>query len=149
MNKLIIIAWIMGSAWWAQAQEASFSVTLSADTIGLGDHLEVTFSLENARGSKFEAPEFEGFQVVGGPNTASQISIVNGEMTQVSSYTFFLEPLDIGQYYIQPAVILADGKPMETELKSVFVFPDGSAPQKKEAVPEKSAPSKKRPIIKM
>lgn len=149
MRKLIIISLLLGSACWAQAQESHFSVTLSSDTIGLGERLEITFTLKNARGSLFEPPEFEGFRVVGGPNTSSQITIVNGEMTQVSSYSYILEPLDIGQYYIQPAGIVADGSPLETELKSVWVFSDGTLPKKKEIRPENSAPSKKRPIIKM
>jgi len=149
MRKQILIGFFLAVASWGYGQEVSFEVSLSADTIGIEDVLEVSFSLKNARGSAFEAPEFEGFRIVGGPNTSSQMTIINGEITQTSSYSFILEPLDIGEYYIQPAGIIADGEPLETELKTVWVFSEGGVKKKKSKEANKKAPSKKRTIIKM
>ena len=150
---------------WIAAQDAAFSVSLSADTIGLNNRLEVTFTLNNARGSSFEPPVFEGFRLVSGPNMASQFSLVNGAMSSSVSYSYILEPMDVGQYYIQPASIEADGRVLETNLAEDWVFPEWDGPARLRSAedndfwflnppmprePEPDArPKKKRPIIKM
>jgi hypothetical protein len=146
---------------WIAAQDAAFSVSLSADTIGLNNRLEVTFTLTNARGSSFEPPVFEGFRQVSGPNVASQFSLVNGSMSSSVSYTYVLEPMDVGQYYIQPASIETDGRVLETKLAEVWVFPEWDAPDRLQPAPDRdfwfldppaqpeTKPKKKRPITKM
>ena len=137
----------MLSCGWALAQETAFTVTLSADTIGLNNRLEVTFSLKNAQGAHFEPPVFEGFRLVGGPNTSSQFSMINGSVTRTISYTYILEPREPGQYFIQPASIEAEGKVLETELKEVWVLAGKrEAPLREEEAP---APKKNRPITKL
>lgn len=136
---------------WVNAQEVDFSVLLSADTIGLDSRLEVTFTLKNAQGARFEPPQFEGFRLLAGPNTSSQFSIVNGEMSSTVSYSYILAPMEVGQYYIQPAFIEAGGKMLETGLKEVWVFPEWDTPsrRKSDKSPAPEAPKARRPIVKM
>lgn len=138
----------MLSCGWATAQQAEFTVTLSADTIGLNNRLEVTFTLKNAQGARFEPPTFEGFRLAGGPNTSSQFSMVNGNVTRSISYSFILEPLEPGQFFIQPASIEAEGKVLETALREVWVLAGAgeTAPRQDTTVP---LPKKTRPITKM
>lgn len=154
MKKTTIFALaMMLLAGWVNAQEIEFSVSLSADTIELNNRLEVTFTLKNAQGARFEPPQFEGFRLLAGPNTSSQFSIVNGKTSSSVSYSYILEPLEEGQYYIQPAFIDAGGKTLETALREVWVVPGGKAPaeENRNTRPGESfeKPAPRRPITKM
>ncbi|HQU59953.1 MAG TPA: BatD family protein, partial [Saprospiraceae bacterium] len=74
------------------AQEnARFSVEVSSDSILMGNYFKVVFTLENANGEQFEAPLFQGFDVVSGPSFSSSISVINGQTSQKVSYTYYLQ----------------------------------------------------------
>lgn len=108
-----------------QAQEgARFTVEVSTDSILFGNYFKVTFSLENAKGGEFSAPDFSEFHVVSGPNQASSMSIVNGEVTQSISYAYYLEPKDIGNFYIEPASVAVGNEIMETQPIEIMVVPN-------------------------
>lgn len=124
MKKLILLSLFLGVAGWGLAQSASFKVQLSTDSLLLGNYTEVSFTLENANGRNFQAPSFEGFQIVGGPNQSSSFSMVNGAVSQSLSYTYYIEPLEIGNYYIEPASIETDEGILETQPIEVIVVPN-------------------------
>ncbi|MCI5080080.1 MAG: BatD family protein [Saprospiraceae bacterium] len=108
-----------------QAQEGSkFTVTISTDSILLGNYFMVTFTLENAEGSNFQPPVFEGFNVISGPNTSSSFSMINGDVTQSVAYSYYLEPMDVGSYYIAPASIDLEDRVLETLPLEVNVYPN-------------------------
>jgi len=107
--------------------EPTFEVKISKSSILLGNYFEVTFSLKNAKGAKFEAPSFNEFEIVSGPNQSSSISIVNGVTTQSVSYTYYLKPREVGVFYVAPAFIQADGETLSTEPIEINVLenPEG------------------------
>jgi hypothetical protein len=84
---LAIPTLIMGQ----QESAQSFEIQVSTDTILLGNFFEVRFLVQNAKGA-FDPPAFTDFDVVGGPNQSSSMSIVNGVSSQSSSYSYFLKP---------------------------------------------------------
>lgn len=103
---------------------ATFSVEVSSDSILMGNYFKVTFSLESAGGKDFQPPLFEGFDVMSGPNYSSSFRMANGEVTQSVSYTYYLRPRDVGNYYIEPASIAVGEKVLETTPVSVTVVPN-------------------------
>lgn len=105
-------------------ENARFTVKVSMDSILYGHYFQAVFTLENAKGENFQAPSFEDFQVVSGPNFSSSFSMINGEVTQSVSYTFYLEPKEIGNYYIQPASISVGEQMLETEPLEILVVPN-------------------------
>jgi len=107
-----------------QAQDTIFETTLSIDSLLMDNTITITFSLKNATGSAFEAPDFEGFQIVGGPNQSSSYSMMNGTVSQELSFSYILLPEDIGNYFIQPAYIEVDGKTLETAPLEIIVYPN-------------------------
>lgn len=107
-----------------KAQEAKFTVEVSADSILMGNYFQVTFSIENGNAKNFEAPNFQGFAIVGGPNQSSSISIVNGVSSQSMSYTYYLEPQEEGLFYIEPANVEIDGLILETLPIAIKVAPN-------------------------
>lgn len=105
-------------------QAPKFTVEVSTDSVLWGNRLKVTFTLENASGAQFDAPDFPDFDIVGGPNMSSSFSFVNGVSSQSVSYTYYLEPKDIGVFYIQPAAIEAGGQVLETLPVKIMVAPN-------------------------
>jgi len=125
MRNLILTCFLsLGVFAIVSGQDAQFSIAVSNDSILLGNHFEVTFTMENTNGRNFQTPDFKGFQIVGGPSQSSQMSIINGEMTQKKSWTYYLEPSDIGNYYIEPASIETDDGILETAPIEVLVVPN-------------------------
>jgi hypothetical protein len=109
----------------AQDKPVKFTVQVSTDSILMGNYFEVKFTLENANGQNFEAPDFnDHFKVVSGPNHSTSMSIVNGNMTQSMTITYYLEPKDVGAFYILPASVQAGDKTLETSPMEVLVVPN-------------------------
>ncbi len=109
----------------AQDKPAKFTVTVSTDSILMNNYFEVKFTLENAKGSNFEAPDFSPhFKVVSGPNHSTSMSIINGDVTQSMTITYYLEPQEIGAYYILPANVRTGDKVLETAPLEVVVIPN-------------------------
>ena len=104
--------------------EARFTIEISTDSILLGNYFEVKFTLENAKGDHFEPPTFRDFFLKGGPNTASSMSIINGEVSQTITYSYYLEPKDIGNFWVEPASIVVGDDILETQPVEVVVFPN-------------------------
>lgn len=132
MKRLLNIScFLMFFIFQAQAKavqtEPQFSIEVSKTSVLLGNYIEVTFTLKNADGNKFEAPTFNGFDIVGGPNQSSSFSMVNGVTTQSSSYSYFIQPKDVGNFYVEPAFIEVEGKTLETQPIEIVVLenPDG------------------------
>lgn len=120
LSTLFVLA-ILGAA---VAQEVKFSVSVSSDSILVGNYLELKYTIENTQPNGFEPPSFADLEVVGGPNTSTSISIVNGEMTQSASFTYYLRPPDIGAYTIPPAFLKTDESGIETPPIEIYVLPN-------------------------
>ncbi|WP_317046278.1 BatD family protein [Flavobacterium sediminis] len=88
----------------ALAQEAKFEAKLSKSSLGLNEKLQVTFSI-NQDGDNFQAPSFDGFNVVGGPFQSTNFSWVNGVKSFNRSYSFVLQPKQKGTLTIKSATI--------------------------------------------
>jgi hypothetical protein len=101
-------------------KEANFTIEISSDTIGLDGSLEVTFNIENAKLKKFNPPNFDGFEVQG-PSQSSMTSIVNGEVSQKMSYTYYLTPNKKGHFTIGEASAELDKGVLTTEKKDIQV----------------------------
>jgi hypothetical protein len=126
MKKLLLIISILGPlSIWGQT-DASFSVAISNDTVGLNGVVEVTFTLENAPNKQFAPPDFDGF-VAQGPSTSMMTSITNGSMKQTASYTFYLTPRAIGSFKIGSVSLNIDGNVLKTEEKTVIVVAHSDA----------------------
>ena len=108
----------------AQAQEPAFKVSINVDSVLMGNRFEVSFTLENAQGQTFRAPDFNNFQVVSGPNQSSSFSMVNGTVSQSLTYSYYLEPKEVGSYYIEEASIDIDGETLYTLPLEVWVLPN-------------------------
>lgn len=121
MKKIVLIIAILGPlSIWGQ-KDATFNVSLSSDTVGLGGSIEVVFTLENTPNKQFIPPNFDGFNVQG-PSTSMMTSINNGDMKQTMSYTFYLSPRAVGNFKIGAVSLNTEGGVLKTEEKTIVVL---------------------------
>jgi hypothetical protein len=125
-NIFIGFCFLVTFTFGANAQNIKVSVELSSDTVLIGNYLRVKFTLENSSAS-FEAPAFKGFRVISGPNVSSSMNFINGKLSQKISYEYYLDPEDVGQYFIEEAYFVSDIETFATEPLEIYVLlnPDG------------------------
>ena len=129
---MCIVALLAAIASWASSPvsfEASAPLLVAA---GENFRIEFTVNAEPERNS-FEAPTFEGFQLVAGPVTSrgSNMYIVNGSMekTEYHTYTYVLQGSAKGKYTIGSAAIAVDGKSYRTQPVTIEVVDEGGSQQ--------------------
>lgn len=126
---LLLVAIFSTLTSWAQV-----SFTVAAPTpVAVGSPFRAEFSIDSEpdRGS-FNAPSFEGFEVIAGPSVSTGHSVqwINGKQTSSynCTYTFVLMPVEEGIFTIAPATISAGGKSYSTEpLKIEVIKEQGSS----------------------
>ena len=123
MSRFVFVTGLLFGALGLMAQEINLKVEVSSDSLLYGNYFEVRFTIENAAGD-FEAPDFDGFEVLSGPNTSSSFSMINGKVTQKASYAYVLRPVREGILYIHPAVFRTGGEVLETEPLLIQVHPN-------------------------
>ena len=125
---LVAIALLSTVAAWAQV---SFTVDAPA-LVALGSNFRVEFSVdaEPEKGS-FEAPSFEGFDVLAGPSisTGHSIQFINGRQSASynCTYTYVLMPQAAGSYTIGSAAIKVDGTSYSTKPLPIEVIVEKGA----------------------
>ena len=108
MVKKILILFLAISSFVLSAQ-VNFEATVSKSKLALNERLRIDFVM-NQNGDNFSPPEFENFQIIGGPNQSIKTSYVNGERKFSKTYSYFLKPLKKGKLKINQASIEIDGE---------------------------------------
>ena len=96
--------------------QVNFEAKVSKNKLGLNERLRIDFVM-NENGDNFTPPNFENFQIIGGPNQSIKTSYVNGEQSFSKTYSYFLKPLKKGRIVIYQASVTID----EEEYKSLPV----------------------------
>ncbi len=98
----------------AQQGQVRFEAFCNAKQVVPGSFFEVKFTLKNANGTNFRAPDFKNFRVVAGPSTSMSTSIINGKVSKEMGYSYTLQPLKTGKFAIGSASIKVNGKMLKT-----------------------------------
>lgn len=94
---ILIVSFACTAGLYSQQSEVMIKVK---DTVNVGTPFSLEIELKNIHGT-FKTPEFQGLRLVGGPNTSSSFSFINGETTSTSTHTYFLMADDPGSYLIK------------------------------------------------
>ncbi len=100
-----------------------FRASTDAEKLFQDSYLTVVFELKNAEGNSFSPPDFDGFDIVGGPSSQNSTRIINGQRSSSYSITYELRPKRSGQIVIDPATILVRGKKVTSNSLSINVLP--------------------------
>ena len=107
VRKLFTILLIFNS--FILFSQIKFDASVSKSKLGLNERLRIDFVM-NQNGDNFSPPNFENFQIIGGPNQSIKTSYVNGERSFSKTYSYFLKPLKKGNLKISQASIEIDGE---------------------------------------
>ena len=102
------------------SSQVKFDASVSKSKLGLNERLRVDFVM-NENGDNFSPPNFENFQVIGGPNQSIKTSYVNGERSFSKTYSYFLKPLKKGNLKITQASIEIEGEIYKSLPLEVFI----------------------------
>jgi hypothetical protein len=103
---LVLAALALG----APAAQAAFTVRSEVDArrVGVEDQIQLTITIEGTGApDDVPLPALVNLEVVGGPFQSSQISIVNGRMSQSRTHTYVLQPKGVGKAEVG-VVVLGD-----------------------------------------
>ena len=107
--------------------QVKFDASVSKTKLGLNERLRVDFVM-NQNGDNFSPPDFENFQIIGGPNQSIKTSYVNGERSFSKTYSYFLQPLKKGSIRIKQASIEIDGEEYKSLPIEVLITDSVSQP---------------------
>ena len=108
-----------------QAQESTFQLTASPDTVYLGNYTMIKLTATNLNGQSKE-PIWDPSFKVGVANYASQTQIADGQTTQTISQSYQVYPSKEGTYPIEASYQLNNGDAIETTITLVVKKnPDG------------------------
>ena len=119
MVKKIYILFLLFNSLTLSTQ-VKFDASVSKSKLGLNERLRVDFVM-NQNGDNFSPPNFENFQVIGGPNQSIKTSYVNGERSFSKTYSYFLKPLKKGNLKISQASIEIEGEIYKSLPLEVFI----------------------------
>ncbi len=104
-NFLLILTFFYCTLSWTQIK---FEAEVSKNKLGVNENLRIDFKM-NKDGDNFSPPNFEGFNIVGGPNQSVSNSWINGTRTFSKTYSYFLSPIKRGRFTIGQASIEIEG----------------------------------------
>ena len=105
------------------AQNVAFFAQADATRVPAGSVFKVEFVLRNAQAEDFSPPDFDGFEIVSGPNSSRQISLVNGARSRSESFSYQLLATKTGKQEIDPATIKIGGATLTTNSLTIEVLP--------------------------
>ncbi len=128
MKRFLLTLTMVLSAFALFAQDVKFDVA-APGAVQMGELFRVEFSL-NAKPDKFNAPEFEGLDVMAGPSPSSSrsTSIVNGKVTKSVNYTYtyVVQANAEGTATVHPASVVVDDKTYSTSPVTIAVVDESS-----------------------
>lgn len=122
--RIIIAGIITCVATLAQAEDSSFQASVDKNPVGQGDQFTLSFTLSNAGmggGKNFQVSDLRKFLIMSGPNQSSSMQFVNGAVSSSVSYSYILQPREMGKFTIGPASIEVGGKVYKTSPITVEV----------------------------
>ena len=109
--------------------DVSFKVICKKQVV-VGEQFQVSYEL-SGEGKNFEAPNFNNFEIVGGPfsSSSSSVQIVNGSVTKTSTntYSFYLRAIKEGKFTIPAATITVKKQKVKSTTAEIEVVKDNSA----------------------
>ena len=116
---LLMLGFMLSLPMLASAIEIKFTAS-GPKQIGNGEQFQVTYIL-NTNGSGLVSPTFPDFDLLGGPSQSTNMSIVNGAMSQSVSFTYYLRAKKEGTFTIKPAKIKVNGVEIESNSLNITV----------------------------
>jgi hypothetical protein len=104
-SAIVLLAYLSARV---AAQDVSFQATVDKNPVGLGDQFTLSLALSSATsggGKNLQLPDLSKFQILSGPNQSTQMQFINGAVSSQVTYSYVLQPREIGKFTIGSASI--------------------------------------------
>jgi hypothetical protein len=110
-----------------EARDVSITAHVDRNRVAMFERITYTIKVESdsRRIPDPIPPEFTGFRQIGSPGTSSQFSWVNGQVSNVRTFTYTLEAREPGDYTIDPARVETSDRTLRSASVSVTVVRPG------------------------
>ena len=121
-----------------------FSAFINAQTLNvsvdknpaiIGEQILIQYSIDT-KSEKFKSPNFNGLQVLSGPNPSTQSSytFINGKAKSNSSttYSFYIKAVKEGIFTISPASIIVNGKTIKSNPLKIRIVAQSNQDKKEQ-----------------
>jgi hypothetical protein len=120
------------------AQALRFTASVSSTQVAAGEQFKVSFTF-NGNGERFTAPDFNGFQVLSGPNVSNSMTSINGNTTVSNAYSYILAAVQEGTITIGSASMVMNGRRLQTNPVKMTVV-KGQPAQRSQNNPAQNGP---------
>ena len=105
------------------AQELTFNVKVSADTVAIGSTINVTFNLENNGNTlNFVPPDWNAAKFdVRSSGQSSSMTMSNGQYKTTAAYQYVVMPRDTGRLIIPSGTVKGKNSEIKTEPVNIVV----------------------------
>jgi hypothetical protein len=114
------------------AQDVSFTASVDKNAVAVGEQFSLVFTLNGGGmggGKNFKLPDLSKFMVISGPSQASNVQIVNGSVSSSVTYSYDVQPREVGTFTIGPASIETGGKRYPSQPLQITVVKSGAKPK--------------------
>lgn len=124
LKAVILYAMFLSGCGLASTLRAqTFTAHAESNNVAAGQEFQVDYTL-NANGANFTPPAFNGFDA-SGPSEGTSVNIINGNISQTLTFTYYLVPKAEGTYTIGPASINCGGKTVYSNSLTIKVSAAG------------------------
>lgn len=119
--KILALLFLAGLA---AAEDIAFEASVDKSPVGLGDQFTLSLTLRNAGmsgGRNLQPPDLGKFHLMSGPSQSTNMQIINGVVSSAVTYSYVLQPKEMGKFTIGSASIEAEGKTYKTAPVSLEV----------------------------
>lgn len=109
--------------------QATFTTSVSKNKLGVNQRVKIIFSINKQGADNFSPPSFKNFKVVAGPSQSINQSWINGKVTFSQSYTYMLQPKNIGTFTVPGATIELNGEKLTSNTVKITVSEAVEIPQ--------------------
>lgn len=121
--------------------QTTFEAAVDRTQVGLGEQFTLSFTLSGGSlggGKNLQLPDLSKFHILAGPNQSSSTQIINGSVSSSVTYSYVLQPKDLGKFVIGAASIDAGGATHRSQPVSMEVVKGTPRPKQQPAAQDQT-----------
>ena len=126
---VILFSLPLGKGWGlTSAYAQKFTASVNKNKVTAGEVFELDFTI-NGNGRNFTPPSMNDFTIYSGPNQSSSVQIVNGNMSQSITLSYYIAAKKEGTFTISAASIIVGNSTLQSNPISIEVGKGGNSQQ--------------------
>lgn len=129
MSGLLLLAVLVAGG---ASGQTTFEAAVDRTQVGVGEQFTLSFTLTGSSmggGKNLQPPDLGKFHIMAGPNQSSSVQIINGAVSSSVTYSYILQPREVGKVTIGAASIEAGGAVLRSQPVTIDVVKGAPKPK--------------------